>query len=574
MLGFLGRGTSSPPGSPEGSSSDQVAQAARHYEGLLAEKDEEITDLNAKITALRDALEKDEMDEFEMAITEKNKVLEEQFAQIDKLRTENEIMARRLEALSGDSTKSVSSPEQSAGQDAIQLQVALEEERKLRICAEQTVKQVEAALEQERKLRMDAETMHAQELAQLQAALDEARNSLSQSPNPQSGISDTDPASAGPAQGISELQAALSQEHQLRSHAEALAKQAGQAAAELHAQLVAAQQEAAQLQDLAAQGEELPRAQQENEELRQRLADAIAQTTEAQRALVIQSGAEPDTLQQFRLVLDTPENMGAMFFPREMRRLGRGWTIGGARPNSWAQKNHLQEGDELHLINGQLLEVLPEEAVMGLLRTRPLHLDWVRRIPASVPTTQQATPVDNAKSTTSGEPENESMASPDTNSSAQQGADVQALLNQSHQEMETAVQTATMIGEENLARSREEVRNQQATVEAENSSLLQRLQQAETTTITFEDRVRLLVAPRKDQEVADATIANLTAEIERLRQEAANIAEKVGDTVDLGELESEDLSQLDGEALKQKLAEARTQLRDTKKTNAQIQIRI
>ncbi|CAJ1362994.1 unnamed protein product [Effrenium voratum] len=57
---------------------------------LLAERDEEIEELKAKIEALRDALEKEpHFDHFEMAMDEKNKVLEE-------LRKENMALTERL----------------------------------------------------------------------------------------------------------------------------------------------------------------------------------------------------------------------------------------------------------------------------------------------------------------------------------------------------------------------------------------------------------------------------------------------------------------------------------------------
>ncbi|CAE8701409.1 unnamed protein product [Polarella glacialis] len=157
-----------------------------------------------------------------------------------------------------------------------------------------------------------------------------------------------------------------------------MAQQAGQAVAELQAYLAASQQELADVM-AAPHVEEAEKAKFENEELRLRLADAISRATEAQRTLALSSGGAVESTEELGTTLDSNEQVGAMFGPREARGLGRGWPVLRVRPESWAERCGVQNGDELHRANGQPIEVLPEEEVMELLRQRPVELTWVRR---------------------------------------------------------------------------------------------------------------------------------------------------------------------------------------------------
>eukprot|EP00435_Cladocopium_sp_Y103_P003546 s4226_g1.t1 len=79
-------------------SGSQGQPASEDVHQQLVDKDEEIDELKAKILALRDALEKEpHFEHFEMAMDEKNKVLEEQFARVEELQKENNALKERLE---------------------------------------------------------------------------------------------------------------------------------------------------------------------------------------------------------------------------------------------------------------------------------------------------------------------------------------------------------------------------------------------------------------------------------------------------------------------------------------------
>ncbi|CAE8643755.1 unnamed protein product, partial [Polarella glacialis] len=154
--------------------------------------------------------------------------------------------------------------------------------------------------------------------------------------------------------------------------------------------------------------EEAEKAKFENEELRLRLADAISRATEAQRTLALSSGGAVESTEELGTTLDSNEQVGAMFGPREARGLGRGWPVLRVRPESWAERCGVQNGDELHRANGQPIEVLPEEEVMELLRQRPVELTWVRRslrtsdpeasTPAAEPSDPEVSAVENGQS--------------------------------------------------------------------------------------------------------------------------------------------------------------------------------
>mmetsp|Transcript_108917 Transcript_108917/g.274077 ORF Transcript_108917/g.274077 Transcript_108917/m.274077 type:complete len:382 (+) Transcript_108917:318-1463(+) len=265
------------------------------------------------------------MDEFEMAIAEKNKVLEEMLQQIEQLRAENKQLVERM-----DSTSVGPSP---SGSEIVSA-------------------------------------------------------AFTGTPAP--------PAEAPDQQ---QHQQQLVAEQQLRLQAEGVAQQASQAATEMQAQLMAAQEELAQLKEQVADPEAVVRARAENEELRSRLADAIAKADAAHRAAAaLQAGADSgesvaaETEEAIALTLDTGENIGVVFGAREARGLGRGWPVVRLREGGWAQRSGIKEGDELHRANGQQIEVLPEDEVMDLLRQQPLQLEFVRRSggPTALPSSPAA----------------------------------------------------------------------------------------------------------------------------------------------------------------------------------------
>ena len=81
-----------------------------------------------------------------------------------------------------------------------------------------------------------------------------------------------------------------------------------------------------------------------------------------------------------------------MFGPRESREFGRGWQVMRVRENSWAEQQGLRAGDELHGIEGQFIEVMPEAEVMELLQRRPVTLTWLRRLAAAEVPEEETTP--------------------------------------------------------------------------------------------------------------------------------------------------------------------------------------
>eukprot|EP00931_Biecheleriopsis_adriatica_P074484 TRINITY_DN4852_c0_g1_i12.p1 TRINITY_DN4852_c0_g1~~TRINITY_DN4852_c0_g1_i12.p1 ORF type:complete len:838 (-),score=282.55 TRINITY_DN4852_c0_g1_i12:1434-3947(-) len=89
-------------GSGAGSSAEPAATSGDvDLKQMLEEKDEEIDELNAKISALRDAMEQDHhMDNWEMAMAEKNKVLAEQLERVEELTQQNKTLMDRLEKVS------------------------------------------------------------------------------------------------------------------------------------------------------------------------------------------------------------------------------------------------------------------------------------------------------------------------------------------------------------------------------------------------------------------------------------------------------------------------------------------
>ncbi|CAE7021822.1 unnamed protein product [Symbiodinium sp. CCMP2456] len=81
-----------------GSSGQSEAGVAEDLQQEILDRDEEIAELKAKIEAYRDALEKEpHFEHFEMAMEEKNKVLEEQFIKVQELTKENQSLLERLQ---------------------------------------------------------------------------------------------------------------------------------------------------------------------------------------------------------------------------------------------------------------------------------------------------------------------------------------------------------------------------------------------------------------------------------------------------------------------------------------------
>ncbi|CAE7262456.1 unnamed protein product [Symbiodinium natans] len=156
--------------------------------------------------------------------------------------------------------------------------------------------------------------------------------------------------------------------------------QAQEASVELRAQLDAAYQELEELR-ASTDVEESARTRTENLELRARLAHAIYCTTEAQKALATETGQAMPTEEELTLTLDNAKHVGVMFGPREGRELGRGWQLQvmRVREGTWAEQAGVQAGDELHYVDGQPIEVLPEAEVLALLQKRPVELTWIRR---------------------------------------------------------------------------------------------------------------------------------------------------------------------------------------------------
>jgi len=162
----------------------------------------------------------------------------------------------------------------------------------------------------------------------------------------------------------------------------------------LEMQLEASRQEAGHLlqtmQEQAMQVEQAQKTLTENGELRWRLTDAIGRFAEAQRRL------HPEMVKEFVLVLGEGEApLGVIFAPSETRVLAGGWPVKRVRDGSWGASQGLQEGDELHSINGSCVEVLPEDEVLQLLNARPLELLWKRRTGEEVATTSEVVTASN-----------------------------------------------------------------------------------------------------------------------------------------------------------------------------------
>lgn len=327
---------------------------------ILVQKDEEIEDLNAKVAALLEALNKDEMDDFENAINEKNRELAKAFNQVEELSAENSRLTQQLAA-------GGSLPPEASVPDA--LKSALEQlavEQQARLQAEETARQSAHAVAQ----------MQAQLLAHQQQAAASGQPAPASSPQPEEVAADaTAEVPPADADAQTQLQSLLAAEQQARMQAEQVAQQAAQAANDLQAQLFAYQEEVAQLQE-----GDMARARAENQDLRTRLAQTISTAMEAQQAMASHRGEPAEVLQPFNLVIeDGVSNIGTIFATREMRRLGHGWPVHRVREGTWAEINGIAEGDELHGVNGQHVEVMPEMEVIDLLQQRPLQMHWVRR---------------------------------------------------------------------------------------------------------------------------------------------------------------------------------------------------